>query len=227
MAIFQSGPIVGPISGNVGGACFVNTSGSNVIRQARRPSPADSQLQRIAQSRLLAAATAWRALTVLEQTAWRTYAQNIPLSNRLGTTRLISGYQTFLKIHMTRFNFTTVILADPPVVFLRQPIHAFQLSSSVASGIIIDFTDDDPTSGRTAYVYGHPFFRVTLPSSNNAWIFLATVVTTGALWDITTAWGLRFAQPILTQAIAVRVVPAIGPAFVPSTPIDLFALTTA
>ena len=227
MAIYSPGPAVGSISGNLGGVSFANPRGSPVIRKARRPSPANAPAQRTAQTRLLIVKNAWLGLSADNQKAWRTYATNTPSSNRLGVSRQITGFQIFLKIHLTRFNFNTTILTDPPVNFTRQPIHSFSLVSSISTGIDVLFTDDNPTSGRTAYAYGRPLFRVTLPSSNNTWTFLGLVITTFDEWPLESAWEQKFSLPILDQAIAIRVVPAIGPAFVPSTPIDLFALTTA
>lgn len=96
MAISLHGPIVGPISGKLGGGVFYQGARSGVIANtpSRSPSASDEQLTR--RAALGRARDLWNQLTPTHKRLWGTFAATLPWSNRLGVRRPLSGYLAFL-----------------------------------------------------------------------------------------------------------------------------------
>lgn len=97
MSIFRSGPLVGPISGNLSGVNFVHARGSQVVRPAifasdRATAP---QLQRRA---LMSNITdRWREADPFVREAWTKAAATMLFRNRLGVPRHLSPLQLIFK----------------------------------------------------------------------------------------------------------------------------------
>jgi len=98
MAIYRPGPIIGAISGKLGGAVLVHAPGSPILRPAPPPRKSRStyQLQQIARQN--DAAHTWDELAADTQARWNTFAASRPTTNRLGIKRARSGRALF--IHM-------------------------------------------------------------------------------------------------------------------------------
>jgi len=228
MAIFATGPIVGSISGNVGGVNFANPSGSKVARKARRPSRTRTARQLISQSYTTIIANAWNELTADEQTAWRVAAAQKPASNRLGVSRLLSGWQEYTRV--ARFNLDDgdpiptlpAISPTPPTVTL------VTFTSSVATGQLISF--DAPGVGIKVrgYVYANALFRTTIPKFNRDWKLVSHEADTNpSSFDITTPYQAIFGAPVLGQAIAFKWLPASTTDLLPHNLTQTIILTAA
>lgn len=227
MAIFKTGSIVGAISGTVGGANFANTRGSSVVRKPRRSSPLKSQSNKLHQSNVQRFSLAWRELTPGERDAWKTWANNRPRPNRLGVSRYLSGYQSFMGYHLFRANTRSDIVILPPQDFVSQGLKNFTMTSTIATGIRITYEQDVATTTRYAVMYGRPLYQTSIPAFNNSWKSLGRIKTTIFFFDITDEWADEFGAPIIDQVIAVRIIPVDITAYVPEAMIDIFAKTTA
>jgi len=114
MAIAKTGSIVGALSGNLGGANFANSRfGLTVRKQKPQPAPPTSS-QRVITRAYQLARSWWPALTEDQRTAWRTFASNTLLRNRLGTQRNLTGQQLFIRYNFQAAIFGTAIITDPP-----------------------------------------------------------------------------------------------------------------
>lgn len=96
MAIFKASPIIGGISGSIQGITFANPRGSPVLRkrQLSRKSLSPSQLSQRASFQ--ASVAAWATFSDAQRAAWRAAASQITLTNRLGLSRNLSGFQYYL-----------------------------------------------------------------------------------------------------------------------------------
>lgn len=114
MAIAKTGPILGALSGNLAGANFANSRFGLTVRQLKPPPGPATDSQRTITRAYQLARSWWPALTEDERTAWRSFATNTLLRNRLGAQRNLTGQQLFIK-----YNFQSAVLdlspiADPP-----------------------------------------------------------------------------------------------------------------
>ncbi len=135
MAIFRPSAIVGAISGDAGGACFVNSRGSKVVRKKRRTSPNNDPSLIRSQALFANVARNWRILGDDVQAAWHTYALSIPGTSRLGVSRTLSGYQAFVQNTLFLSNFGAPVYGLPPVTADDPIITPLSFFSSEVTGL--------------------------------------------------------------------------------------------
>lgn len=96
MAIFTPGVAVGQISGRVGGTVFAHNRGGAYMRNGSIPSVVMTQKAMGYKGYLAAASQAFANLTDAQAAAWREYAANHPVTNRLGRSHTLSGGNWFV-----------------------------------------------------------------------------------------------------------------------------------
>ncbi len=213
MAIVQLGPIIGRISGNVGGASFANARGTTILRKSRRSSFNGSIAQGPPQVKIGVLARIWADKSSLDQDAWRAAATRITFPNRLGIQRNISGYQYFLKINMPLDLLTAAdVLREavelPPTNVSSQVTAQITFTSGIAGGIDMIFDGLPGASSYSGLVYGNLLYRSTATQFNNTWRSFGPLGRFGdGSRDITTAWQNVFELPVLGQYIALRFQP--------------------
>jgi len=227
MAIFAPGALVGSISGNVGGASFVNASGSKVVRKSRRTNSVTQQNQQHSQIVLANAAAQWKTLSTAERNAWKTYAANRPRANRLGASSPRSGYAAFVQYTVARAPDGPAVDPIPPIEYTRQEMFNYSLASTISNGIEFTFDTPSPLVSKQWLIYGRPLYRDTIPSFNNTWTGFGAHVDTGTTVNVDDYWEDFWPMPVLGQAVALRLIPMTITTWVPESKFDLFALTTA
>lgn len=97
MAIFRESPIIGAVSGRLGGIVAARSKSGPVLRH--RPAKITSTSERAQAARADFGNTAkdWNQLTAAEAKAWDDFARAHPLPNRLGVSRLLTGFQWFMR----------------------------------------------------------------------------------------------------------------------------------
>lgn len=226
MAIYTPGPVVGAISGNLGGVSFVNGKGSKVIRHARRAGRQANAQTALASSLTARFARAWSGLTDLHRASWNTYAANRTHSNRLGVDRPLSGYQEWMKRGLQVTRNAPFLDPNPPADITSPGLFDWILSAGVVDGVLLDFTNPTGPGFVRAHFYGRPLFRSTIPAFNNSWRFFGFNTTVTEQYDLTALWTSTFGDLREDQVIAVRVlnISITDPTALNS--IDLFAKTT-
>lgn len=207
MAIFSTSSVVGAISGNLGGACFVNGRGSPVIRKAKRI--VESRSDEISTNRgvFVNSQRRWRTLSVSQREAWRTYANNIPETNRLGKTSHLSGFQMYIKTQVNLFSVFGFFSDDPPVTADQPILEPLTVSSTLTFGLrlfIPAFTEIVPlninikgillwTDSLPKFAKGHR--QIALISFNAG--------PTSTIVNFTSEFDEVFQLPILNQIVAI------------------------
>lgn len=213
MAIFTPGPLIGGISGNIGGINFANPRGSKVIRKARRPQSNKSEIQLVSQAKLAIVINLWRRKPVAEQIAWKAAAAQIPLPNRLGQQRQISGYQYFIQVNTPLELQVTADVLDvrvplPPTAVSTQVTATITFASSIANGIEMTFADLPGGSAYSGLVYGRLLYRSTPIQFNNLWRAFGSLGLLGnGVFDMTSTWQTVYDLPVLGQFIALKFQP--------------------
>jgi len=199
MGIFKPGALVGGISGKVGGATFVNTSGSSVIRMSKRHGkyPSNAQLQE--STNLQRAIIRWKNLSVDNKKLWNVAALTKTFSNRLGEQMILTGYQYFLKAQAYQD------VDTPPNQSTVSPEAILNFKSSIADGLELFC---DLGAGGTliqGVIQGMPLYRSTpikFQGFHREIFDFSFSFSFGVNFD--TVWQTLFPAPVLGQYIALR-----------------------
>lgn len=97
MAIFRESPLVGAMSGRIGGAVAVRSKTGPVVRHRPAKITATSQSALAARADFSNTAKDWRQLSTADARAWNDFAAAHPEANRLGVSRLLTGFQWFMR----------------------------------------------------------------------------------------------------------------------------------
>ena len=108
MAIFVPGATVGAISGNLGGVVFEAGGNGNVIKTRGMATNKLSQKQLAQRAKYQDTLNRWYAISEETRATWNRTARSFSITNRLGITRPISGWQLFFKAVQTPYQ-----AADP------------------------------------------------------------------------------------------------------------------
>lgn len=146
MALFTPGPAVGQISGRVGGTVFSHNRGGMYMRNGVIPTASNTPAAILAKARITAVSRQWAALTDAQQVAWKTWSQNNPVVNRLGSSTTLSGHMAYMQINNRLTQAGDTVLSVPPV----DPAPAPLLTFSAAA----DASDDSCTLTFTATPVG-------------------------------------------------------------------------
>lgn len=100
MALFIPGPLLGGISGNLGGVNFTHGKYGPYVRTIAKKTNKHTPLQYESRRKIQRAATWWAELAEDDRQAWRAAAGRMLYRNRMGMVRLMSGYQLFCEMFM-------------------------------------------------------------------------------------------------------------------------------
>lgn len=132
MAIFTPGVAVGQISGRVGGTVFAHNRGGAYMRNGSIPSIVMTQKAMHYKGYLAAASQAYANLTDAQAAAWREYAANHPVTNRLGRSHTLSGSNWFVACNARLLAAGGLTQTLPPNA--PAPTGSLILSAAVAAG---------------------------------------------------------------------------------------------
>lgn len=219
MAIFRPGPLVGAISGPVGGVDFVAASKGTIVRQRRRRTiPSSPRLQR-SQTRFTQNTRLWSRMEPSTRNAWDSAAAGFTLPNRLGQHVHLSGFQLFMK-YRPNSNFPPDATNFLPPSLATQPSMLYTTAEVFDGGPFnIQLTPIAPTAYITINVSGsRPFTNrprkfLRYRSINFGYGPITNFV------DIWTFWTTEFGIPAIGETVAVRIIPTRG-GFIDPPPVD-------
>lgn len=115
MALIKLTAIVDNISGKLNGTVFANNKGGHYMRSKSKPTNPQTEEQSLRRSNFANIASQWRELNQGQRNAWDQAAQDFPYTNRLGDTKILSGFSLHQKLrtNLTLVNQSTD-LAGPP-----------------------------------------------------------------------------------------------------------------
>lgn len=110
----------------MGGTTFSRNRGGMYTRSRAVPTNPNTVRQQAQRSLFSAAVVAWSTLlTDQQRAAWNTYGENVPVTDRLGQTKNLSGQQWFIGSYTLRFNpvytQSSMQTLDAPTTFDRGP----------------------------------------------------------------------------------------------------------
>lgn len=206
MAIFKASGVVGSISGNVGGACFVNGRGSKVLRKSKQNRSSKGEGPAIARANMQRAQKAWGFLSDDIKRAWSTYAISTPRTNRLGEQYTISGYQEFVRRQLIYVGNDAPTDDLPPANDAPPLICPITFSSSTALGLrLVSGIGTTQGSVRLQY-YGRNLYTTTIPKFFDRLKYIGGLkMDQSSAKSISAQWEAQFSLPIIDQVCVIRV----------------------
>lgn len=117
MALVKFGGGIAQISGSIAGTTFARNRYGAIARNRSLPVDPASPRQINARSIVISVVATWTAtLTAAQRTAWATYAQALNLTNRIGESMKITGFNAYVMCNAARTNAGIAMLEDAPTV---------------------------------------------------------------------------------------------------------------
>ena len=105
MALIKLTAVVDNISGKLNGSVFARNKGGHYIRSKSNPTNPQTIRQNMVRSLLAGVSTDWRELTHGQREAWKAAAIDFPYQNKLGDSKIYSGFSLFVKHNQNLKNY--------------------------------------------------------------------------------------------------------------------------
>jgi len=146
------------MTGSIAGNTYARNRYGNYARARTKPVNPNTDRQNAVRAAMAFLTDRWaQTLTGDQRTAWNLYGSNVAMTNRLGETINLSGYNHYIRSNLERKRVTGSVIDDGPVVFeipAEDPTFAITASEATQQ---ITFTYDD---------------GMDWADENGAWLFL-------------------------------------------------------
>lgn len=152
MALIKFGGGVVGMSGSIAGNTFSRNRYGAYARSRSVPVNPNTARQQTVRNSLAALTMVWsQTLTAAQRAAWNLYAANVVMTNRLGESINLSGFNHFLRSNSLLQQNAKTLVADGPTTFeIPESDPAFAISASEATQVIsvtyddtLDWCDED------------------------------------------------------------------------------------
>jgi hypothetical protein len=133
-------------SGSIAGMTFSHNRGGLYVRARSIPTNPGSPAQNVVRAAFGFLVAAWSSiLTEVQREAWRTYAENVPLVDKLGELRNVTGQNMYIRSNTMRSAFGYPIVDDAPTDFTLAVQSAPQFAPTAATDVVaVTFNETDP-----------------------------------------------------------------------------------
>ena len=163
MASVKFGGGIVAMSGSIAGNVFSHNSFGAYVRARTTPINPRTANQNAVRASIAFLAAFWsETLTAAQRTAWNQYAAAVAMTNRLGESVFLSGYNHFLRSNsVTKRSGFAVHQAGPTILELPAQDPTMTLTASAAAQTLTVSFDDtmsvyDENSGRAYVFQGQP-----------------------------------------------------------------------
>lgn len=138
--------VVSAISGSIGGLVFAPNKGGVSIRARKTPVNPNTPQQQAVRTAMASLAVQWNnTLTPAERDAWETYAANVPIPNKIGSSILLSGISMYCRCNVPRIQAGLPQVDVAPTIYnigdFSAPTFAYDSTNSEVDVTFVD-TDD-------------------------------------------------------------------------------------
>jgi len=201
MAIMRPGPLAGQVSGRVGGVVFSRNRGGDYVRNGPSPTNPQTEYQVAVRNALAAASSAWDDLTDDQRMAWRSWANDNPVRNRIGESIRLQGNAAFVALNSRLVQTGSAVVDTPPLVSAPDPLLTVTGSFDIGAGDFqLAYTATPLAAGMKLWVVG---CLVTSAGINNVKNRLRHFFTSAAAAAspaaVESAFGTRFGTPVAGQ----------------------------
>lgn len=144
MALIKFGGGVVQMAGSIAGTVFARNRYGNYARARTKPTNPNTARQQAVRGYLASLTTRWaQTLTAVQRTAWNLYASNVIMTNRLGESINLSGYNHYIRSNLWALDLAaTPVDAGPTTFELPEKDGTLAVSISEATQLI-SLTFDD------------------------------------------------------------------------------------
>lgn len=135
MALIKTGIAVGQISGRVAGNVFSRNRGGAYVRNGAIPTRSTTPFAEAAKARLGDWSKGWANLTAVQQMAWKNWATQNPVINRLGDAITLSGHQAYVQLNINIANAAGTAIDVPPVVAPPLALTSIAATYDIGAGV--------------------------------------------------------------------------------------------
>lgn len=114
--IFTPGPLVGAVSGSLGGVTASRNKGGSYLRLRAIPTDPATLAQQNQRARMSTVSQTWQTITDADRESWNEWARQNPVTNALGISKILSGSQAYNGINSRMLLLGQTQLINPPVV---------------------------------------------------------------------------------------------------------------
>jgi len=143
-ALIKFGGGVVQMSGSIAGTTFARNRYGNYARARTKPVNPNTAMQQIVRNSLSFLTARWsQDLSAAERTAWNLYGSSVAMSNRLGESTFLTGFNHFIRSNsILKRSGRTVVDAGPTLFELPEVDPTFSIAASEATNHIT-YTYDD------------------------------------------------------------------------------------
>lgn len=124
-------PVMGPLSGSLGGFTASHNKGGAYFRQRVIPTDPNSTRQQIVRAAMSSMVQRWtNTLTALQRAGWDTYGQNVEMTDVQGQSLFLSGQQQYLRTNVARVRAGLGPVDTAPTIFdLGEPVTGIETTT--------------------------------------------------------------------------------------------------
>jgi len=163
MALIKFGGGITEMRGSIAGNVFSKNRYGNYVRSRTVPVNPNTARQQLVRAALSTYTTRWaQTLTAGQRTAWNLYGSSVVMTNKLGESINLSGYNHYIRTNSILALGGVAAIDDGPTVFeLPEADPTFAVAISEATQLItVTFDDtadwDDETTGHMFIFQGQP-----------------------------------------------------------------------
>ena len=140
MAKIKYGPLVGSMSGSIGATTFSQNRYGTYVRRRAIPTRSTTSYAMAAKARLSAVSSLWSELTEAQRIAWRVWAGNNPITDRLGDRQVLTGHAAYVGINSGLSAAAETLLDVPPLGEAPAALESASLVADIgAGGFVLTF----------------------------------------------------------------------------------------
>lgn len=201
MAKFKMGPVVGDVSGALGNVVFSRNRYGPVMRVRVVPVKVVSDYTVDIHGRLATLSQAWSALDPENMVAWKTWAEENPITDRLGDKRVLQPSAAFIGLNMRIIGAGGTQIDVPPLDPAPGSPGELTVVAENTPNLVTVATANAPAAGQCCQIWacvldsaGRTYYKNRLKS-----VFISSAAAAGP-HDITTEMVARFGE-LLTGAV--------------------------
>jgi hypothetical protein len=134
MALIRMGIMVGAASGSLGSTVFSHNRYGAYVRNRSVPTKVTSPYANAQKSILGLASQRWANLTAEQRTAWVTWAQTNPMTNRLGDKQILDGHTACTRLNAVILTVGGTPIDIPPIIGAPEGLQTLTPTADMGAG---------------------------------------------------------------------------------------------
>lgn len=210
MALIKLTAIVDNISGKLNGTVFAKNKGGHYMRSKSMPSNPKTSFQTAVRARFGAIAQLWGALTQAQRNAWNAMASEFPYQNRLGDSKILSGFALHQKLNTNLAVIGKNAISNPPEPISPNGIIRIEGTAGAAESTIVltgEFASSVLAVPATAVIMTTPPLREGVSNFDTQLreIGTASEAELKSGFNVGSMYEARFGKMLVGQKIGVSV----------------------